>query len=240
MILKTQSVKINSKTARVYWNFPASSSKGCFECVSEFRCENIDIVAEIFVIQELFETRKITGNPIFSGKNVELWVSKKDIKLLALKPTGKNQVGYAEYLRMVLEGADYKVHSEDLSIGINCAESLFISSKSQNSVITVDLEKIGEVVITRHAIERFKEAMLVESGSIPQKPLATLIKRLKNKSNFLKSLPKKVVEHKRYKYPGEEGVEVWTHESSTLHYVLIKNKNGKKTLLTVYIRKDYE
>ncbi|WP_155837751.1 hypothetical protein [Hydrogenovibrio marinus] len=240
MELTTYSKQISESQALVEWSF-SKAKCGKFLCTLLPGSESIELIAEMVVIRHLIDERQIFGQKLLTGKGLTLNVSSGAIKKLVLGKSDKKDAShYANYLSLVLDGCKFKVHKNQNIVDCESPldESLDILPEVYGSShYLVNAGKIGEVFVTRHAIERYQERTIEESGECKY-PLATLIKRLSNKEIEKVQLPEKVLNHKLKKYRNpDEDYEVWKHPTSSLHFgIVLDKKTLKKTLVTIFIR----
>ncbi len=92
---------------------------------------------------------------------------------------------------------------------------------------------MGCVKVTKHAVEQYQAR--ITSGS-PKKPWASLVNRLKHPELRIQPLDAKVLAHKARKYGRSDNVEAWGHPTSSFIYLVIREDNGERFLVTVFER----
>ncbi|MBT7408547.1 MAG: hypothetical protein HN826_02485 [Methylococcales bacterium] len=237
MKLTTQSLgKIDNGYA-VAW-YTGKEKKGFF-IVNNVNIADPMVVAELIVIRYLFLIENIFKRNIITGTGYEICISSPVIKKLCRGKSTKNHLlPYVNFLKSKLKGVDIvskRKHDDMLPLQ---GKHPFIHINNNLSDTTDDLlfdtPSLGKIKLTTHAIEQYQSRL--ESGEVND-PTKSLVRRLKHKELIKQALPARVIRHKLKKYGTVDNLEVWGHDSSSMHYMLIRDKlTDIGTIVTVYSR----
>lgn len=201
--------------------------------------DDIEVAAELVAIRHLVFNQTVFDRVPDSGKAFEINVSKGAIKKLALNRSDKKHLQkFAAFMqdggRFAGAKINVKQETPDPQGESATLTSISINPKEYRIQETVDTPKIGELVITEHAVDRYVQYHA--SGEM-KNPWASLINRIKHPDLHTIPLDARVIEHKRRKYGPDNEIEVWGHDSSVHRYVVIRDlKTGKKILATLFKR----
>ena len=201
--------------------------------------EDIYVAAELIALQYLLFKQKIFDREPVTGKGYELHVSSNKIRQIAKgKSSFKHLATHSYFIKTIMEGVTVKLtdssdeflpEMDDSDVSIE-----HIDSAERIEFGIVDTPAMGRIKITKHAIDQFDDQH--HSGDL-NKPVQSLIRRINHDSIQKKSLPESVVKHKLRKYGTVENLEVWSHDSSQLHYVIVRDHlSNIGTLVTIYKR----
>lgn len=232
MRLQTISEKINRSMARVFWRVGIDRA-GIIDVTLDNDSDESGLMAELAVLRYLLVDQQVFGVEPFSGVGITLEVSKGAIKKLARSKSTKIEASkFAAFLSMRMQGCEIKVSKDRTYMAAPDEESIeYLLAK--NSIYGKTFESlstpaIGEILITKHALEQYINR--VESGQ-PRSAFKSLVKRLSHPSLVSFELPENVHRHKQLKYGRSDNVEVWGHESSDLFFIFVI-ENGQKILVT--------
>lgn len=239
-MLTTDSVKTSSSTATVYWKH-SEQKHGAINVVFPFESNDVDIMAELVAINYLIFDKEIYGLKPLHGSGIELSVSKGAIKKAALNKTAKKElVKFASFINFLLDGCVIKthkkrsnnapIHKDDFEI-INVDVEKYTSTK-----LILNTPAMGDIEVTSHALERYKERMIAESGTESKTALKSLANRLMHKELVEVKLPENVIKHKLKKYGRVDDFSVWIHPTSTLNFAFVQN-GSRMSLITIFVKK---
>lgn len=236
MILTTISERVSDSQARIFWHVGAKK-KGIIDVIMDFSSEDAALVGELTVIRHLLFECEVFGRVPGAGSGYKLIVSKGAIKKLAL---GKSDKQYAKKFSNFMEGRMKGVkievsQSREFMPTLEDCHPEHLTISKQDAIFTsneVDTPALGRVIITYHAVEQYKKRLT--SGD-PKKPWASLASRLQHPELQLQPLSDKVIQHKKVKYGRSDNIEVWSHPSSSFHYLCIREGNIR-SLVTVFSR----
>lgn len=201
--------------------------------------ESSEVVAELCAMHFLLKEKDVLGNKVYSGKGVQLNVSQGAIRKLFLNKSDKKDAApYASFLKYLMDGCSIKVNKKGLPVDIENTPNWTIDSENfKGFSLEVETPKIGKVFLTGHAIDRYENRVIEESGECAY-PLQSLVKRISNPDISPIEIPKKVLEHKDKKYGDNQKTEFWKHSTSTLVFTVVENlESKKKFLVTAFVRK---
>ncbi|MFH7585789.1 hypothetical protein [Oceanimonas smirnovii] len=236
MILTTIAERVSDSQARVFWHV-GTKKKGIIDVIMDFASEDTALVGELAVIRHLLFECEVFGRVPSAGIGYKLIVSKGAIKKLAL---GKSDKRYAKKFSTFLEGRmkDVKIEvsqNREIMPLLEYCHPKHLKIYKQDTIPTyneVNTPALGKVIITHHAVEKYKERLT--SGD-PKKPWASLASRLQHPELQLQPLSDKVIQHKKIKYGRADNIEVWSHPSSSFHYLCIR-EGDIRSLVTVFSR----
>jgi len=238
MILTTVAKPYDEKVSRVFWR--VSLTRNGIVDVEKTGGDNAAdelIIAELCAIQHLLFEKMVLDREPAGGEGYKLVVSKGAIKKLINGKSAKSHLqAYSSFLYNRMNNCSLVVeHKMDLMADEHNTVPVIInqcSSKYTGYFNSVSTPALGEVYITAHAVKQYAERI---TGGTPKKPWSSLVGRLNNPGLIQVALPNNVMKHKLKKYGDVDNIENWTHTTSLFNYLVINN-NGKRTLVTVYIR----
>lgn len=201
--------------------------------------EDIELAAELVAIRHLVFNQAVFDRIPDSGKAFELNVSKGAIKKLSLNRSDKKHLlKFAAFMQEGgrFAGAKINIKSESPINHDDGAKltKITINPKEYRIQEIVQTPRIGELVITEHAVDRYVQ---YHSAADMKNPWASLINRMQHEDLHKIPLDPRVIEHKRRKYGPDNEVEIWGHDSSVHRYVVITDaKTGMKILATLFKR----
>lgn len=243
MTLHTSPELLEAQLVRVFWR-TGGSSAGIVDVQLTSDTPDNQIIAELCAIRYLAFEQQVFNRKPLTGKGYRFVVSTGAIRKIVLGKSSKKDLWpYARFLSETMPQAEIivkrdidKVSPEDNEVEV---EHIFADPKDFASPIEIsfDTPNLGEVRITKHAVERFIE--LGNKGSDPiKRPLVSLQRRLTNEDIVQVTMPKQVAEHKIRKYGDLKNAECWKRPGSTLHFQ-VSNSNGERTLVTCFRRNDF-
>lgn len=234
MQLNTFSERIDRRSARVFWRSGTSRS-GILDISLEFDSADSDVLAELVAIRFLVLQKKIFGVEPMCGKGLKFVVSKGAIKKLVRGASSKKHaVKFAAFLSGRLSGVQIEV-SKDKAFMPKVEDTAIESHLAATDYYTATFEAVstpsmGDILVTQHAIDQYIDR--IDSGA-PQRPFASLVKRLQHPALQQIPLPVSVLKHKKKKYGRSDNVEAWSHPDSGFVYLFL-NDRAQKVLVTVF------
>ena len=237
MELVTLVEPVSDSYFNVFWRV-GINRKGIVEVKVPQDVEDKDVIAELSAIKHLLFGEKVFNRDVVSGHGYTLIVSKGAIKKLAQNRSNKEHLKkYAAYFVHRLVGVEVVVSRNSEFMAKETDQGVTIDQITA-SPATHDLVKtpaIGDIFVTKHAIDRFLERTM---HGKPKSPWNSVVKTVTNPDLVKIDLPRKVVAHKLKKYgPGVE-FEIWKHPDNTTELLIIEEE-GKKVLVSVYDRPVY-
>lgn len=239
MTLTTHPVAISSDSHRVYW-WTGTKNYGALTVKINEDLQDGSLIAELCAIRFLLFEKKVFKVDPTSGHGYKLVVSSGAIKKLYNGKSQKKQAEpYAAFLSARMQGVTIEVghpfgplDHDDPNADIDYCEATATSFRTIAQ--TVDTPCIGPVVVTLHAIQRFKERGNPGGDEI-QKPWASLVRQLQSPALRRIQLADEVLEHKARKYAAQGESEFWSAPDSALRFVIVRN-GETRTLVTVFRR----
>ncbi len=237
MILSTQVItQLNSQRA-VAWRV-GSNRRGIIY-VENIESDDPDVVSELVAIQYLLFKKKVFDRDPVTGKGYKLHVSSNKIRqMIKGKSTYKHLSQYIYFLKTIMNGVLIKKtdDTDEFLPGINdegvSIEHIDVKEKIETDIIKTPA--MGAIKLTKHAIKQFEDRH--HAGDLTN-PVQSLIRRIKHPAIQKKSLPENVIKHKLKKYGTIENLEVWSHDSSQIHYVVVRDHiTNVGTIVTIYKR----
>lgn len=228
--------EINSQQV-VAWR--VGTKRRGFVCVDNLTGSDANIAAELIAIRYLLFKRRIFNREPVTGKGYELHVSSSLIRnIVKGKSSTKHLAAHCYFLKTIMEGVSIKITdaSDEFLPGIDDKDVLVehIDSTEKIEFGIIDTPVMGRIKLTKHAIDQYDDRH--HCGDL-NKPVQSLIRRIKHESIQKKQLPENVVKHKLSKYGTVENLEVWSHESSQMHFVVVRDSVTEiGTLVTIYKR----
>jgi len=220
---------------RVFWR--VGGRVGCINIMLEpdRPLSDLDAAAELAAIQLLLSEKEVMGANR-TGKGLILDVSRGAIRKLHNGTSAKKDLTpYAAFLVTRYHEAKITVAKKAPWIPDTLDEieqdDLLVDGPRYESVETPCM---GRVTVTVHAIEQYEERF--SEGEL-SRTWTSLVKRMQNAELKTVELPEKVKKHKKSQY-GNRPTAVWRHPNGTLHFVVVDNPDGSRTLVTVYYRSD--
>ena len=223
-----ESVFDNHVVVRVYWR-SGLHRKNAVDVRLALTCLDPQAAAEAVVIRYLLGEANIF-NANRTGINLKIVVSKGAIKKMARKATTKLDLYEYGYPILTRYGEAELSVSKDQSWFPWDGQLLdvpFINGESLRGIEKIEVESMGKIAVTRHALERYGEYCETVDMNNSWK---NLHRRLNGRLNQI-TLPAKVLLHKLKKY-GEKP-EVWMSLDNPLHYVFLR-KSDHRVLVTVF------
>ncbi|MFC1335435.1 MAG: hypothetical protein G8D89_17865 [gamma proteobacterium symbiont of Clathrolucina costata] len=194
--------------------------------------------AELVVMRHLLFTNKVFNRDIITGTGIAIEFSSPVIKKLYRgKTTKKHLEQYSHFLKTNLSGVSLSLTKDSDEFLPEIGDKVLVEyidagEKPQYDVIATPA--LGEVRLTKHSIDQYEDRL--HSGEA-KNPLVSLVGRLKHPDLKRQPLPDRTIRHKLRKYGTVENLEVWGHDTSQLHYVVVRDPNTNVgTLVTVYKR----
>jgi len=224
-----ESISHNSCVVRVFWR-TGLHRRQAVDIKLNLDCSDKQAAAELIAIRFLLgDAHAFSKNRV--GKNLRIVVSKGAIKKLSRQATQKKNLydyGYPIFTRYA--GAEIVVSKD--SSWFPTADELnevpVVSGEDYNGMEKIESEQLGQVAITRHALERYAQHCDTINIDTTWK---NLCRRLINTKMERLKLPERVILHKLKRY-GQEP-EVWMNPENPLHYVFCNNSDHK-ILVTVF------
>lgn len=200
--------------------------------------EDLEASAELVAIRYLLFTAKIFGGDHFSGKGLEFKVSSPVVKkVFRNKTTKKHLLALGRFIQTNLDGASVVSIGNDTDHLPHLGDDVPVEFADAGDDIPVEVfetPKIGKVKLTRHAIDQLSAR--VDDEAI-KNPAASLISRLKHPHLKQHKLSDKVTRHKLRRYGSHSHTEVWGHDSSDVHFVVVRNEGSDiATVVTVFVK----
>jgi len=207
--------------------------------VDEINCDDPNVAGELIAIQYLLFKKKVFDREPITGIGYELHVSSNKIRqMLKGKSTYKHLSFYIQFLKTTMKGVLIRltIDTDEYLPEFNDKDVLteYIDARDKFETGIIKTPAMGLVKLTKHAIEKYKDRH--HAGDL-NKPLQSLIRRIKHDSIQKKPLPENVIKHKLKKYGTVENLEIWSHDSSQIHYVIVRDlTTGVGTIVTIYKR----
>ena len=186
------------------------------------------IAAELYAIHHLLSVKEVMGSNR-SGHGLQIRVSKGAIKKLQKQRSTQHSLySLTRFLLTRYQDAQISVEKQDDWLSHSFEEYSVDNATVRDSDEVINVPKIGPVVVTRHALERFVERL---SDGVPKHPWKSLCSKLLCSGLTKTQLPENVAIQKAKKYAQE--AEVWQHVGSNMYFVMIPG-GSIKTLVTVF------
>ena len=195
-------------------------------------------IAELVAIRYLLFIDNVFDRVIQTGKGIAIDVSIPVVKKAARGKTSKQHLSLlARYFETNLAGVVLGDTRKSDGFLPNPGDDVPETHISKNDVVPYDVihtTAMGDIRITKHAIEKFTKSLNSEDLKAP---LTSMIGRLKHEGISLQALPEKVIKHKLKKYGTVENLETWGHDSSQMHFTVTRDKKtGVGTVVTCFKR----
>lgn len=241
MIISTRSKKVSFNQAEVIWRTGDVKRGIMTVTVNDKRVyDDIAIAAELCAIYHLMYERNIFNVPnTYSGVGYKLSVSHGAIKKLVKAQSEKKILWhYAAFLEHRMNGVEIEVdHSMDYmpiegEENVDFSELVVNEFPFNRNYNIVESPSIGEVVITKHAVEQYLERT---SMGKPKDPLKSLKRQVLSPDLIKNQINYKVYQHKLKKYGRADNIEIWSGRTSILKLLVVKDDNSDiKTLVTAF------
>uniref|UniRef100_UPI00050C1AAC hypothetical protein n=1 Tax=Vibrio cholerae TaxID=666 RepID=UPI00050C1AAC len=186
------------------------------------------IAAELYAIHHLLSVNEVMGSNR-SGNGLQIRVSKGAIKKLQKQRSTQHSLySLTRFLLTRYHEAQISVEKRDDWLSHSFEEYSVDNAKVRDIDEVINVPKIGPVVVTRHALERFVERL---SDGAPKHPWKALYTKLLCSGLTKAQLPESVAIQKSKKYAQE--AEFWQHVGSKIYFVMIPG-GSIKTLVTVF------
>ena len=186
------------------------------------------IAAELYAIHHLLSVKEVMGSNR-SGNGLQIRVSKGAIKKLQKQRSTQHSLySLTRFLLTRYQDAQISVEKQDDWLSHSFEEYSVDNATVRDIDEVINVPKIGPVVVTRHALERFVERL---SDGVPKHPWKSLCSKLLCSGLTKTQLPENVAIQKAKKYAQE--AEVWQHVGSNMYFVMIPG-GSIKTLVTVF------
>ena len=236
--LTVDSEELSESIARVFYSF-GMERKGVIDVEIPAGEKDLCVVAEMVVINHLLCISP-GGEQVLSGKGWIVQTTRGAIRKAVLKKTTKTHLlKYARFFNFFLHGISLLTCKNRLSVedfnGLHRDKITVTDDTYTVPRFEVNTPKIGTVAVTYHAVARYLERSAMDSGGEIEKPLKSLVKRLKNNELVQVPLSENILKQKSMKH--HEIAEVWKHPDSTLNFSILRKKVGHAALVTVFVRK---
>ena len=186
------------------------------------------IAAELYAIHHLLSVKEVMGINR-SGNGLQIRVSKGAIKKLQKQRSTQHSLySLTRFLLTRYQEAQISVEKQDDWLSHSFEEYSVDNATVRDIDEVINVPKIGPVVVTRHALERFVERL---SDGAPKHPWKALCSKLLCSGLTKTQLPKNIAIQKAKKYAQE--AEFWQHVGSKMYFVMITG-DSMKTLVTVF------
>ncbi|ELY5180424.1 hypothetical protein SNE85_002312 [Vibrio cholerae] len=186
------------------------------------------IAAELYAIHHLLSVKEVMGSNR-SGNGLQIRVSKGAIKKLQKQRSTQHSLySLTRFLLTRYQEAQISVEKREEWISHSFEKYCVDTATVREIDEVINVPKIGPVVVTRHALERFMERL---SDGVLKHPWKALCTKLLCSGLTKIQLPESVAIQKAKKYAQE--AEFWQHVGSKMHFVLIPG-DSMKTLVTVF------
>lgn len=143
----------------VYWTNSEMKplyQKGCVRVKVDPSESDAPIIAELHAMQYLLEVAEVSGENRAGDKYLTLIVSAGAIRKLARMDSAKKELSErASFLTTRFSGCNIKVDKEEKWLSA-CEPSITLNSAKMREQ-TVEIQKLGKVYITAHAVDQFTE-----------------------------------------------------------------------------------
>ncbi len=248
MILTVYTTELGDNKYRVFWK-KSLEADGIIDVTVLSVGVNKMIIAELEAIRYLFtEKNALSLNPqTTDGKGIELRISQKEIPFLLTKEggIGKNETMYTHvmYTRLAnikLEVYEDKSWFDDDLVKIFTPDEIEITTPKYDILSTPNM---GDIVITRNALEKFKQTSIEEQGIIPNRLWRSLVKRTRNETLIPSSMPKKYMRQRKERW-GREAI-IYGSTTDVYHYVTSESASQQggahyNVLTTVYVKRRWK
>ena len=218
----------NHAVVRVFWRTGLHRIKA-LDVRLALTCQDPQAAAEAVAIRYLLGEANIF-NDNRTGINLKIVVSKGAIKKMARQATTKLDLYEYGYPILTRYGEAEISVSKDQSWfpePDQLKDTPVIDGETMRGIEKIDSAGMGNVAVTRHALERYREHCGTMDMNTSWK---NLHRRLNGRLDQI-TLPTRVLLHKLKKYGDKP--EVWMSPENPLHYVFVP-KNDHRVLVTVF------
>lgn len=232
------------KDVNVFWSI-GHKNNGVITIQFDEKTSDLPLIAELIAIRHLLFTKEIFGRKPLSGKGYELRVFSGAIKKIAQGRSTKDSIiPYGLFLNGAMHGVQIKVMKQNVSdplFGSKETHQLdFIDASDKGDLIPQELwpTAMGELYITRHAIEQYEVRLNERNRDAVANAELSFFRAIgpERACNFHKTeLPERVLKHKYAKY-GDDNVEVWRNPFTNLHVTILRKEGSPGILVTCFYR----
>lgn len=203
--------------------------------------EDARAIAELVAIRYLLLEKEVFSRKLLSGTGIKLEVSTELIRKLSKGTSSKRHLlDFAKFLHTRLDGVTVESLRDEsfASFSLDLASAEVIDANVDDRSDVFITPAMGDIRVTKHAISQYKERL--HSGD-PNNPVLSLMTRLRHPELKKQTIPDRVALHKLKKYGDLKNTEIWGHDNSQMHYVVIRDPASTiGTVVTVYRRhQDY-
>lgn len=213
---------------KVFW-YLGKNANGVLEVDLTRSVDDKPVIAEMFALRYLLEEKQVCGANR-TGEGLQITVSSGAIKKAQHADTGKTHlVRYAHFLATRFRDAEIEVEKDDAWVsGILDPEEHVILNANQAIDETIPLHGMGDVVLSRHALERYMERNKVNGFAKAYKSLkriaaAGIVRPVSYSQNW---------ELRQYFKHGVKA-RVFNHADSLINFVVSLEEGGRNVLSTV-------
>jgi hypothetical protein len=236
-LLKTHTVQTPlADTFLVYWTNSAIRPGGLLRVRILPKLQDPQIVAELAALQYLLEEKQAIGNNVSGNPNVKLYVSQGAIRKLQHKKSGKAHLApYANFLTTRFAGCQLTVVKDNRwfeGFMPDSVEELLVDEPCWE---TIKFTGLGDVVVTRHVLERIADRFLPEAAS--DRLASTAWKKLLETAAdpALTEIPcQSSWKAVKYECGGKQEGRYFLHPHRKLVLVVTDNPGEGKRLVTAY------
>lgn len=194
--------------------------------------------AELIAIRHLLFTNKVFNREIITGSGVAIEFSSPVIKKLYRGKTTKRHLEqYSHFLKTNLSGVSLSITKVDDEFLPKIGDDVlfeYIDAGKKPQYDVINTPTLGKIRLTKHSIDQYEDRL--HSGEA-KNPLVSLVGRLMHPDLKRQPLPDRAIQHKLKKYGTVDNLEVWGHDTSQLHYIVVRDPDTHVgTLVTVYVR----
>ena len=194
--------------------------------------------AELVAIRHLVFRNKVFNRDVITGTGIALEISSPLIKKLYRGKTTKIHLQpFSHFMQTSMKGVTLTITKDNDEFLPSVGDDVpveYISADEKPEYDVLETPALGQIRITKHAIDQYEERM--HSGEA-KNPLVSLYGRLKHPDLKQQPLPDRTIKHKLLKYGTVANLEIWGHDTSQMHYVVVRDPNSKiGILVTVYKR----
>lgn len=246
MGLTTVSIANDNHGAIVFWR-TGMSNKGVLDVRFMFKAADgeASTIAELIAIKHLVLEKKVFRVVPRQGKSLVLNVSNEAILDLVRESTQPSLTQkFASFLSGRLSGVNLQVSKSlenmvpldtpvtDQSYTVLVAEAWEYANDRE----LVKTPSMGDVWVTRHAVDRYLERNSSAVDGI-RAPWAALVSRLTRNKMERVQINSRVMRHKLRKYQDSK-VEIWSQPNDPMRFVLVPKGYNTKVLVTLFERND--
>lgn len=227
-LLITTKTTSNPDTFKVFWSL-GKNFNGVLEVDLRRAVADKPVIAEMFALRYLLEDKQVCGENR-TGEGMRITVSSGAIKKAQRSDTDKTHlVRYAQFLATRFRDAEIEVEKDDSWVS-NIAESTAPVRLDANQAIDelIYLHGFGDVVLSRHVLERYMERNKVKGFAKAYKSLkrvaaSSVIKPVLYSQNWELN---KCLKH-------GVNAKVFNHADSLINFIVSLEEGGRNVLTTV-------